>query len=168
MVLLGGLHTEMALWSTIGNLLDGSGWTTALTEAQVASVGTADSFLKAAHLTRTRHGHQVSLLTLHNLQQEAFMRTTGPKDEQSAKEWRDTMLKKSPTFMFWDHIMKYEALILIFIRAHREKNFTLYVKVLKELTPLFFALDHVNYSRWMPSCSHSRYEVPTSHCQEGV
>ena len=53
-VMLGGLHTEMALWSTIGNLLDGSGWTTALTEAQVASVGTADSFLKAAHLTRTR------------------------------------------------------------------------------------------------------------------
>ena len=149
-VMLGGLHTEMALWSTIGHLLDGSGWTTALTEAQVASVGTADSFLKAPHLTRTRHGHQVSLLTLHNLQQEAFMLTTGPKDEQSAKEWRDTMLKKSPTFMFWDQIMKYEALILIFIRAHREKNFTLYVKVLEELTPLFFALDHVNYSRWMP------------------
>ena len=148
--MLGGLHTEMALWSTIGNLLDGSGWTTALTEAQVASVGTADSFLKVAHLTRTRHGHQVSLLTLHNLQQEAFMLTAGPKDEQSAKEWRDTMLKKSSTFMFWDQIMKYEALILIFVRAHREKNFTLYVKVLEELTPLFFALDHVNYSRWMP------------------
>ena len=32
----------------------------------------------------------------------------------------------------------------------REKNFPLCVKVLEELTPLFFALDHVNYSRWMP------------------
>ena len=60
------------------------------------------------------------------------------------------MCKESPTFMFWDFILRYETSILIFIRAHREKNFTLYVQVLEELTPLFFALDHVNYSRWMP------------------
>ena len=60
------------------------------------------------------------------------------------------MQKKSPTFMFWDLIMRYEPLILIFIRAHREKNFPQYVEVLEELTPLFFALDHVNYPRWMP------------------
>ena len=46
--------------------------------------------------------------------------------------------------------MRYETLILIFIRAHREKNFPLYVQILEKLTPLFFALDHVNYSRWMP------------------
>ena len=25
-VMLGGLHTEMALWNTLGDLLDGSGW----------------------------------------------------------------------------------------------------------------------------------------------
>ena len=45
--------------------------------------------------------------------------------------------------------MRYETLILIFIKAHRENNFPLYVEVLEELTPLFFALDHVNYSRCM-------------------
>lgn len=53
-VMLGGLHTEMALWNTLGDLLDGSGWTTALTEAEVATSGIADSFLRASHLTRTR------------------------------------------------------------------------------------------------------------------
>jgi hypothetical protein len=53
-VMLGGLHIEMALWSVLGDLLDGSGWTVALTEADVASSGVADSFLKASHLTRTR------------------------------------------------------------------------------------------------------------------
>ena len=52
--------------------------------------------------------------------------------------------------MYLDMNMRYETLILIFVRAHREKNFQLYVAVLKELTPLFFALDHVNYSRWTP------------------
>lgn len=71
-VLLGGLHIEMALWNTLGDLLEASGWTTALTEAEVASPGTADSFLKVSHLTRTRHAHQVTFLTLKRLQKEAF------------------------------------------------------------------------------------------------
>ena len=53
--MMGGLHVEMALWSVVGDLLDGSGWTTALTEADVASSGVSDSFLKASHLTRTRY-----------------------------------------------------------------------------------------------------------------
>lgn len=54
-VMMGGLHIEMTLWSTIGDLLDRSGWTAALTEAEVASSGVADSFLKASHLKRTRY-----------------------------------------------------------------------------------------------------------------
>ena len=35
----------------IGDVLEDSGCTTALTEAEVASSGTADSFLKVTHLT---------------------------------------------------------------------------------------------------------------------
>ena len=46
---------------------EGSGWTEALAEGEVVSSGVAESFLKAAHLTRTRHGHQVTLLTLRNI-----------------------------------------------------------------------------------------------------
>ena len=49
-VVLRGLHTEMALWSTLRDLLQDSGWTTAKTEAKVASSGIADSLLKASHL----------------------------------------------------------------------------------------------------------------------
>ena len=71
-VLFGGLHIEMALWNTLGDLLECSGWTTALCEADVASSGTADSFLKVSHLTRTRHAHQVTALALKKLQHEAW------------------------------------------------------------------------------------------------
>ena len=71
-------------------------------------------------------------------------------DSESILEWRDDMIKKSPTFAYWDSVLTYEMLILIFVKAHREKNFSLYVDVLEILTPLFFALDHVNYSRWVP------------------
>ncbi|KAK3853780.1 hypothetical protein Pcinc_039693 [Petrolisthes cinctipes] len=40
-VMVGGVHTEMVLWNILGDVLDGCGWTTALTEAGVASHGTA-------------------------------------------------------------------------------------------------------------------------------
>ena len=46
--MLGGLHIEMAIWNTYGDYLETSGWTTALTQAGIASPGTADPFLKAA------------------------------------------------------------------------------------------------------------------------
>ena len=62
--MLGGLHTEMAMLNTLGDLLGCYGRTTALDEAEVVSSGKADSFLKAAH--------QVTLLSLHNLLQDFF------------------------------------------------------------------------------------------------
>ena len=44
-IMFGGLHVEMAVFKAIEGLLKDSGWTTALTEAGLASSGTAESFL---------------------------------------------------------------------------------------------------------------------------
>ena len=55
-----GLHIEMAALSTFGDLLDGSSWTNAPTQANVATAGTADSFLKTSHVKRRRLAHQVT------------------------------------------------------------------------------------------------------------
>ena len=115
-VMLGGLHTEMALWNTVGDLLDGSGWTTALAEA-----GVAYSFLKVTHLTRTRHALQVTLLILLKLLKEAFLKNKGSADGHSFKAWRISMTEAYPTFKFWDLIERLETLIVIFCRAHRQK-----------------------------------------------
>lgn len=60
--MLGGLHIKMALWRLVGDLLEGSGWTEAIAEADVASSGTAESFISVSHLTKTRHAHQVTAL----------------------------------------------------------------------------------------------------------
>ena len=35
-MMFGGLHIEMAAWSAVGAWMDGSGWTDALTQADVA------------------------------------------------------------------------------------------------------------------------------------
>ena len=53
--MFGRLHLEMGMWNMLGNYLACSGWTTALTDAGIAASGTADSFLKSLHLTRTHH-----------------------------------------------------------------------------------------------------------------
>ena len=113
--MLGGLHIEMTIWNTYGDYLEASGWTTALTQAGITSSGTADSFLKAAHLTRTRHAHQVSALALTKLQHDAFLRTVGPHDENSKEAWRQAMISKSPTFQYWDTVHRMEILGLIFV-----------------------------------------------------
>ena len=123
----------MAIWNTFGDYLEASGWTTALTQAGIGSFGTADSFLKAAHLTRTRHAHQVSALALAKLQQDAFLCTEGPHDENTKEAWRQAMISKSPTFQYWVTIFRMEVLGMIFVRAHREQDFPLYVESLKAL-----------------------------------
>ena len=162
--MFGGLHVEMAMWKTYGDYLEASGWTTALTEAGIASSGTADSILKASHLTRTRHAHQVSPLALAKLHQDAFlgMVTEKPHDDQTKDAWRQDMISKSPTFPYWDTILNMEILGLIFVRAHREHNFPLYVESLKALVPWFFALDHQNYARWIPVHIRDMESVPAS------
>ena len=81
-VMLGGLHTEMALWNTLGDVLESSGWTAALAEAEVTSSDTAASFLKVTHLTRTRHAHQITLLALKKLQHEAFLQSASNESEE--------------------------------------------------------------------------------------
>ena len=53
-----------------------------------------------------------------------------------------------------------ELLILMFVRAHREKYFELYVETLEELAGLFFALDHYNYARWIPIHIHYMKSLP--------
>ena len=52
-VMFGGLHIEMAALKVLGDLLGNSGWTHTGIHASLATPGTADSFLKASHVTRT-------------------------------------------------------------------------------------------------------------------
>ena len=70
--LFGGLHIELAALKTAGDRLEGSGWVEALVQAGIASAGTADSFVRAAHVARTRHAHQVTAATLSILQHHAY------------------------------------------------------------------------------------------------
>jgi len=62
-VMFGGFHIEMAALKTLGDWLDGSGWVQALVQAEITTPGTAESFLRASHVTTQRE--LIRLLLLH-------------------------------------------------------------------------------------------------------
>ena len=66
-IMLGGLHIEMAAWKALGKWLDSSKRTAALVQDDIATPGEADYFLKASHVSRTRHAYQVTAATLYTL-----------------------------------------------------------------------------------------------------
>ena len=112
----------------LGDLLESSGWTGALVKANVASYGTADSFLKASHITRTRRAHQVTSSSLYLLLRKAYTEyrdTCSVKEEDALclEEWCDMQTKSSPQFQFWFIILQLELLVMLFVRSIREANF---------------------------------------------
>ena len=70
--MFGCLHLEKGPWIALGDLLASSGWTDGLVDADVATSGTADSFIQCTHITRTRHAHQLTVLALSALQKNAY------------------------------------------------------------------------------------------------
>ena len=152
--MFGGLHIEMAALKTLGDLLEGSGWTGALVQARVATPGTADSFLKASHVTRTRCAHQVTASSLYLLLQKAYTEYSNDLDEgddlMSQEDWRTERAASCPQFHFWSIILQLELEVMIYVRAIREANFLLYIDALTKIVPWFFALGHTHYARWIP------------------
>ena len=66
------IYIICVLFQLLGDWLEDSGWTDALIQANIASSGTADSFIRANHVTKTRHAHQVTDATLHTLLKQAY------------------------------------------------------------------------------------------------
>lgn len=158
----------MAAMKTAGDWLQGSGWIQALVQAEVATAGTADSFLRAAHVGRTRRAHQVTAATLHILQHNAHSKYTeranaGDEEALDFDAWCNLRAENCPQFQYWTTVLLLELSILLYVRSLRESNFTLYLDALAELAPWLFALDHTNYARWLPVHLRDMIGLPEKH-----
>lgn len=153
-MMFGGLHIKMTSLKVLGDLLEGSGWTGALVQAGVATSGTADSFLKASHVTRIRRVHQVTASSLYLLQQSAYREYIQTLKDASEvlpfEDWCDARSDACPQFQFWYINLQLELAVMVYVRAIREADFLLYIEALSKIVPWFFALDHTHYSRWVP------------------
>lgn len=144
----------MAALCVVGDWLEDTGWVEALVQAKVASAGTADSFLRASHVTRTRHAHQVTASSLHILLKKAhthYLNSMPPeKRPETFGDWCFRKCQEIPQFHFWYTALQLQLLVLTYIRSLRTANFLLYIDCLTMLAPWFFSLDHTNYARWVP------------------
>lgn len=142
---MGDLHIEMTFQSTIGDWLEGSGWTEIYENANISTSGRIDSFLKSSHVKRTRYAHQVTLKVLLELERDAFKRS----DMNSYEELKANRINESSTALYWFTVIDLQAILFMFVRSVRESNFKLYFETLNHMLPWFFSLDHTNYARWL-------------------
>jgi len=166
-IMFGGLHIEMAALKTVGDWLKGSGWVQALVQAGITTPGTADSFLQAAHVARTRRAHQVTVTALYILKRRAYdcyCQTVGEEESLlEFKDWCNQREQACPHFHYWAIVMELQLCLLVYVRSLRQPSFTMYLDALTELAPWFHALDHTNYARWIPVHLRDMAELPTKH-----
>ena len=118
----------------------------AITNSEIAKGGFAESFLSGSKVSQTRHVRQVRLCALEILLKRAYNDEAPTKP---FKEWKRTKENKYPQFKFWSLTHNMEMLLLRSVRSLRSKNFKLFVESLEEIVPFFFAIDHLNYARWL-------------------
>ena len=71
-IMMGGLHIEMAALRMLGHWLEGSGWVQCITQSGVATSGVAESFIHASHVKRTRYAHTVTAAALYICMRNAY------------------------------------------------------------------------------------------------
>ena len=160
-IMFGGLHVEMTALKAIGKWLEDSGWTSALIQSGVASPGKADSFLKASHVSRTRHVHQVTASVLHMLMYDAYKKYCKDMNAEDVPlefdKWRLQQEEARPQFLYWSITLRFELIILIFIKSLRERNFKLYIDALVSLMPWFFCVKPHKLCT-LVACSHKGHD----------
>ena len=158
----------MAALKTLGDWLQGSGWVQALAEAEIASAGTADSFLRASHVSRIRRAHQVTSAALFTLQQHAYNhyrdQLGDARDVQlEFDDWCQQQVKTGPQFDYWATVLQLELTVLVYIRSLRQASFQMYMDYVTELEMWFHAMDHTNYARWIPVHLRDMASLTTTH-----
>lgn len=150
-IILGGIHIEMVALKVIEDWVEDSGWIETLVQAKVASAGTVDSFLKAAHITKTRHAHEVTASSLYILLKQAYTQYTASLEPgnhaDSLDEWCSRQCNTTRQFVYWYSVLQLKLLFLTYTRSLRTSDFSLYVDSLTKLAPWMFSMDHTSYAR---------------------
>ena len=100
------LHIEIAALKTIGDCLRDPGWSSSLSEADITSLGAADSFSHVAHVKKTRSAyHEHINIFLKNL---IFFEIPNMK-----------MFEQLPSLIFSRFHLNFRSLHLLYISHKR-------------------------------------------------
>ena len=105
----------------------------------MASYGTAESFLTASSIIRTRQEHQITACSLHNLMKKAYQDycTDGPASPPlGLEDWCVHRRRASPQFRFWNQMLDMELAIFTLFRSFREGNIKMWKVGWTKLPPI--------------------------------
>lgn len=136
---LGGMHFLMSFVGAIGNLMAGSG----LEEIMRAAFGGVPKMLTGKNFPQnTRALRIVVEEILHDI-----LSQVNTFDELMQE--LDVRSQKSKISKHWvENLIKPVLLVLMFIRAEREAEWTLHLWAVKQMIPYFFASGHIHYARY--------------------
>ena len=141
---MGGLHLEQGGLVCIGQMLSGSGMDKIVSSASLDTIGLMTALCDVNSIKKARYTLQVIAVVLMKLLKEAheLSDSTDP-----VFTWAKNHVD-NPMFEYWYNILQCIKNIFLLVRSFREANIDLMTVALEGMMSLFFALDHVNYSRW--------------------
>ena len=120
-----------------------------------------------------RHGHQVNSMTLvsslEDIQKEfspgKFNRLISLPEFQVILNLYKEYCKddNGPLKVFWNSYLEMVEVLMNFLRATREGNWSLHLECIKEMLPWFFAYDHTNYTQYLPVYLAHMITLPETH-----
>ena len=130
-----------------------SGWTAAITDANIASSGVADSLPAASHLSRTRHAHEVTACSLHIIMKKAYTRYVERENRMKCfhlKTGRLQGLPAVPSSSTGQSLLILNSLFSYLYSQYVVETLRSTKMLCQRSFHVFFALDHTNYVRWLP------------------
>ena len=145
---MGGLHIEQAALICVGQLIKGTGMAEIIKVASLDTVGLETAVCDVNNIKKARYTLQVIAVVLRKKMQEAFREYKSSNcGDMTFDCWASD--QTSVMFKYWHNVLHSIQLTLMLVRSFREANLDLLIVSLKLIVPLFFALDHVHYSRWV-------------------
>lgn len=188
-IMLGTFHIEMAFFKALGKIISDSGGPAILTNSEVLAPGSLNGFLTGKHFNRCKRLHPILALALEILHFTSFL---GEYDEKEALEniiigtqnhgealesrefitaaeayAKYTEATRSgvhgATAQFWMMYIDYIQVYHNLERATRTNDISLFIYTLTPVIGLFFATNHVNYSRWLTKYQLDLMNIDGSH-----
>lgn len=129
-------------------------WFEALVKSNVASPGTADSFVNVSHIKRTRYAHPDSKLPTYLAKRflqatYRITRTTRRAGVIYHVVWQMNNRKSTFTFLVYSTSVRAHDPCICKIYTN-SRLLTVYWVPHTTCTLVLFCLDHTNYARWLP------------------
>ena len=84
--------------------------------SDIASAGTAHSFIKVSHVTKTRDTQQVTAACIHALLKQAYDEYTSESGiNLPLEQWCLSQAQQSFTFSYWFKTLSLEILLLLYV-----------------------------------------------------